>query len=338
MRTRAVLLLALVHGVAYADVTVDKATAEALFMRAKQLDKAGDAAAACPLYEGSYRADPQLGALLNLANCHEQIGKLATAWAEFREATEIARRRGDARTDYARRRADELAPRVSWLAIHAVTTPGTTITRDALDVTQIVGQELPIDPGTYVISATAPQREPWSTTVTITTPGTHAVVDIPALVDVAPVTPLAPKESAAPGVPDSAAAVTKIESAPATTSVARTDVPRGSSRWPFVVGGAGIVMVATGLGFGAHAYSQWNESRDVSLCDTRNVCNADGERLIASARRSATLGTYFVVGGGVIVATSVAWWALTRSRAASRLEVAPQVTSTVVGIVASGRF
>lgn len=333
MRTFAVVLT--LSGVAYADAPVDKATAEALFMRAKEREKAGDAVAACPLYEGSYRADPQLGALLNLANCHEQVGKLATAWAEFREAVELAKRRADYRSDYAQRRADALAPRVSWIVIRAAPASGLVVRRDATDVTLVIGQELPIDPGTYAVTASAPAHAPWTASVTISTPGTHAVVDVPALAEEATrevpavVAPPAPAPVAVDRVPPSRAPRPAPPPSP-------QDHP---SRLPYVVGGAGVVVLATGLVFGGRAYSQWNDSRDPSRCDARNVCSAEGTQLIADARQSATLATYLVAGGGAVIATSVVWWAITRHRGdETSPRVVPEVGPGAVGLSVGGAF
>ena len=91
----------------------DKAAAEEAFSRAKQLVAAGNFAEACPLFEASHRADPQIGALLNAADCYEQLGRTATAWAEFREADELATKRHDKRAPYAKQRAEALVDRKS---------------------------------------------------------------------------------------------------------------------------------------------------------------------------------------------------------------------------------
>src|SRR5262249_8674230 len=64
---------------------------------------------ACPLFEESHRAAPSFGALFNLAECHEQLGRTASAWAEFRGAEALAQASGQtARRDKAARRAAAL--------------------------------------------------------------------------------------------------------------------------------------------------------------------------------------------------------------------------------------
>src|SRR5581483_3808708 len=76
---------------------------------------------ACPKVEASQRLDAGLGTLLFLADCYEKGGKLASAWATFREAESIAAGRGDQpREQIARTRSAALEPRLSKLWIKVV--------------------------------------------------------------------------------------------------------------------------------------------------------------------------------------------------------------------------
>src|SRR5580704_9991472 len=101
-----------------ASAQADKAAADAAFAAAKRLAAAGKLAEACPKFEVSYNEDPQVGSLLNLADCHERTGKLATARAEFHSAIELAHLRKDAREGYAGTRAAALDGRVAHLVLH----------------------------------------------------------------------------------------------------------------------------------------------------------------------------------------------------------------------------
>jgi len=74
-----------------------RAQAVELFDAAAALAEKGRYADACPKYAESYRLDPQLGAVLHLADCLEHNGELASAYAAFREASELAAKKGDPR-------------------------------------------------------------------------------------------------------------------------------------------------------------------------------------------------------------------------------------------------
>lgn len=285
MSRRLLTMLAIVVPVAaHAD---DKAAADLLFVRAKDLAAAGRTAEACPLYAASYRADPQLGALLNLAACHETIGRTASAWAEFREAIELADRRGDARVEYARRRAAALEPRLVRLRVTATAAPGLVVSRGDTDITAVLGEDIAVDPGAYVVHAEAPGRRPWSRAIEIAISGPVTEVLVPAL-DAEPVAP----PVVVSGTATAAAPPPRIP-----------EPPRSYRRLGgLVIGGVGVGATLTGLAFGIHAYREWNASRSPDQCDTSNVCSASGSAHISAARSSARTSTYLFAGGGVLVA------------------------------------
>src|SRR5580692_6130162 len=69
--------------------------ADAVFREAQGLLAQGKTHEACEKFAESNRLDPQLGTLLNLAVCHEQEERTATAWSDYDAVVEQARRRGD---------------------------------------------------------------------------------------------------------------------------------------------------------------------------------------------------------------------------------------------------
>jgi hypothetical protein len=160
----------------------DSATAAAAFKQAEALVKQGKWAEACPLYEVSYQADPQLGALLYLAECYEHVGKTASAWSVFNDAIDLARRKGDPREERIRKRADALAPQLSKTTINAPKPPipGLTVKRGNVDITVLVGSNLPIDPGDHDVIASAPGHVEWKKQVRIA-PASSTTLDIPPL-------------------------------------------------------------------------------------------------------------------------------------------------------------
>src|SRR5262249_31212082 len=66
-------------------------TAEALSREGRQWMAAGNTAEACARFAQSNQLEAASGTLLNLARCHEYLGKIATAWTEYRDAAALAR-------------------------------------------------------------------------------------------------------------------------------------------------------------------------------------------------------------------------------------------------------
>ena len=88
------------------------AAAESLFQEARRLAEAKRLGEACPKFLASHKLAPGVGTLLNLADCYEKNGQIASAWARFHEAIALAQRvnRAD-REKIARDRAEKLEPR-----------------------------------------------------------------------------------------------------------------------------------------------------------------------------------------------------------------------------------
>lgn len=60
--------------------------ADALFKQGRAQMAAGNLEAACTAFDSSQQLDPAVTTLLNLADCREKRGQLATAWGLFVEA------------------------------------------------------------------------------------------------------------------------------------------------------------------------------------------------------------------------------------------------------------
>jgi hypothetical protein len=94
----------------------DLAAAQGLFDEAKRLVAQGNVAEACPKFLASFRVDPKPGTAVNLADCFEKTGQIASAWARYLEAASLAQRAGQAeREQYAREHAATLEPRLPRL-------------------------------------------------------------------------------------------------------------------------------------------------------------------------------------------------------------------------------
>lgn len=239
--------VSLLVGLAAAEPTAeDKAAAEALFEEALALVQKGEIAPACERFAESQRRDPQLGTLLYLATCHEQQGKTATAWVEFKDALSQAEQASKADRV---KQAQEGVARVEAVLARIrlqVTAPaaGQVVTVNGREV-RTFDAALPYDPGTITVEAKAPGKKPFSTTVTLAAgPGTTDV-EIPALTQAAVVPPDQPR---------------------------REDPPRDHTL-AYIVGGTGLGVVALGFVFGGVAMAEQSSADEA--CDGR-FCTQEG--------------------------------------------------------------
>src|SRR5262245_52355389 len=161
------------------------AEAEVLFRDGRDLIKHGKLAAGCDKLAASERLEGSIGTLLNLGDCREKLGKLASAWAAFRKAEAMARRSGkdDKRQAEAARRAAQLEPRRSNLVIEVQGgVAGMVVRREGEVIDQAAwNTPMPVDPGTYTIVAEAPGFVAWSAPVTVPAGAQRQVVTVPTL-------------------------------------------------------------------------------------------------------------------------------------------------------------
>lgn len=140
----------------------DPAAAEALFQQAREAQGRGDLKTACPKFAESQRLDPAAGTLLNLADCEEQLGKLASSWQHWQEVVAMLPA-GDDRRALASQRLAKIEKRVPRLTLRMANKApaGARITRDAIEFgSASLGTPLPIDPGSHEVVVTAPGHEP----------------------------------------------------------------------------------------------------------------------------------------------------------------------------------
>lgn len=139
----------------------DPAAADALFRDALNARDKGDWKTACEKFNASMALDPAASTQINIAKCYEHEGKLATAWSEVNQAMVLNRgTRGEQRKEelaqYGKGLIANLEPRLPKLKIIIHQKPsGLEITRNGLDVSAVVGDALPVDPGTHEIEASA---------------------------------------------------------------------------------------------------------------------------------------------------------------------------------------
>jgi hypothetical protein len=291
----------------------DEATAETLFRDGKQLVAAGRYAEACPKFVESQRLSPSTGTLLNVGDCYEHLGKLASAWGAFQDARNRARSSGDTdREKEAERRADILKPKLAMLEIvvpgatRAI--PGLTIKKEGAPVGEGQwGSPLPTDVGNYTIEASAPGHKTWSSSIRIAADGSSASVWVPAL--------------------------EKGDAQPFWT---------GQRAAGIAVGSVGVVGVIVGSALGGLAVSKNSASKqDCSPADP-NSCTPAGVALRQVAITTGNASTAAIVVGSALVTTGIVLFAtgapskkteLTKTEGA-RVEVLPGVGALAL----RGRF
>jgi hypothetical protein len=158
--------------------------AAALFEDGRRLLGEGKIGAACARFAESFAIEASSGTLLNLALCHEKLGKTATAWSEYQSASRLAREQGrEDRAAVADANAAALEPRLSRLTpVPAKVVPGLVITTEAGTFAEgSFGVAIPVDPGVHELKASAPGYRSWTAIVTVHEPE-QQTLNIPELV------------------------------------------------------------------------------------------------------------------------------------------------------------
>ncbi|MGK3991974.1 tetratricopeptide repeat protein [Sorangium sp. So ce1024] len=296
--------------------TRDPAAAEALFDAGRAALQAKDYDAACPKFRESYELDPAPGALLNLADCEEKRGKVATAWSIFRQlARDLPA--SDDRRPIAQARATALEGRVPRLTIRLApgAPAGTAVQRGDIPVgAGSLGAPLPVDPGEIQVTASAPGRAQKTFTVQLAEGAQAELL-------VAPEAPAA-VEDAGPALP------------PKHDEAATASSPRRTAGW--ISAGAGVVGIGVGAVFGLRAIGKKGDA--TAYCNEANVCSAEGIRLQKQGATAGTISTVaFLVGAAALGAGAVLVFTAPSSGPASS---APRATLGVVpgGAVATVVF
>jgi hypothetical protein len=289
------------------------AQAEVLFRQGRELMTAGKVAEACSAFEQSQKLEAAVATLINLAGCREKNNQLATAWGLFLDAERQTRSGTDDATmrlhDIAQDKAHKLEPRVSKLTINVPQqsqASGLEITRGTERVDAVMwNRALPIDGGSYTITARAPGANVWTSTVTIGAEGDTKTIDVPDLRNLS--RDLEPKHDDAP-----------------TTWISDTIVPLS-------VGAGAIVAFGGALGFELAGESSYNAAKAETTSQARR------DSLYSSANTKRYVGEALLLGGAA--AAGVAVWLYLRT---DHEHVPTATTARVVlspaGIALAGGF
>jgi hypothetical protein len=298
--------------------------ADEAFQRGREALQVGKYADACAAFEESQRLDPQLSTQFNIALCDEQLGKLASALAIYRE---LAAK--DDNPQHKAKAADmipELEARAAKLRIEiaesrrgkgALVPPGLEVTVNGIHATNF--RDMPIDLGTSRVRAQAPGYVAWSGEVTAAAEKQRVVVTI---------------------VLDPDPSSTLVQPPPPPPPVEHPEAPRSVRKTIGLVAiiGGGAAL-AGGLTFGVIAHGKWNDAKDVcggTACNTQADLDR-GNALADQARSKGNIATALVVGGGVLVAGGIVLW-VTAPKSERTVAVAPSASPSSVGVSLLGRF
>lgn len=310
--------------------TGKKVIAQELFDQGMALMQEGKFAEACPKLEASNKAEWAPGTTINLADCYERIGRLASAWALFLECEPHFRNRNppDSRADIARQRADSLYPKLSRIDISVpagVEVAGLVIKRDGdpVDASQW-GTGLPVDPGKHVVEASAPGKKTWRWEADVGAGGATVSVPVPALEDDPTAGPAPPAPGGEPGMP------------------LQKKIALGA-------GAAGVAGLALGGVFGGLTLGAVGDAdRSCTKVDGTFQCDRAGADLRRQATAFSTASTVGFIAGGVLVAGAVVLWFSAPSTAPAKpskdmarirkVWLAPAVGAQSAGLSAGGQF
>jgi hypothetical protein len=288
--------------------------AEYLFRAGEKKFDSGKYAEACQDFSESLRLGPKLGTLLNLALCHETVGKTATAWSEFHHGAAWAAQNGQKdRRDFAMQHVLALETKLPRVLLQLPVD-------HAIASVEIDGEPLPdsrwylpvfLDPGEHSVTLSAPGKQRGSAKFRVTASVTEQLVSVPSLADEARVEPPPKPQPIPPSDPDRTRRIAGL-------------VALGA-------GGAGLFI---GLAFGSFAVEKRDE---IGTRCSGNLCTPEGAQLYRDAQSSATVATVSTVLG--VAAGAFGGWLLFTSRPAtpgspapSRVGVIPRPNGAELGV------
>lgn len=279
-------------------------------------------------FQESYKLLKGRGTLLNLAICHENLGKLASAFRELKSLEEQASAAGDtARLGVAREHLAWIEPQLSYLKVTLSPEAQGAPLQVELDGEPIapLGVSFPIDPGRHQLRASAAGKKPWAVELSFQNGSPPQTVAIPALEDVEAV-PIAPP----PAQP------------PAETAAPLLPPPAKADYTGTYIAGAATVTLTVGAVISAFLYYDRRGAYHEAVTNLDSV--SDEER---NARRDSAEQMAWINGGLIASAcvgaavTGVLWYRAATTKPAHVADgawIAPMVVGSGAGLRAGASF
>jgi hypothetical protein len=263
----------------------------------------GKFADACPRFEEVRRLMTEhINTGIKLAACYVGLNRTASAWNELSRVRSLAVQQEKAdKVALIDERLAQVMPKIPHLRVEVpsavASIEGISIQRGNIELgAGQWGLDLPLDPGTYTVRATAPGRKPWEQQVEVNLPDgigekSPVVVKVGELVMDASTQPKSP----------AGADQQSIEAPGSSQSGMRIGGIIGVS-----VGTAGLVAGAILGGVAISRYGAANEGH----CLENNHCDQFGYDLRTEGISLAQTATGVVVVSGVLAATGAVLWVI----------------------------
>ncbi len=247
---------------------------------------------ACQSFKASNEAVARVGTLLNLADCYEKAGKIASAWGAYFDAISLGRRQNKPEyEDFAQKSQNRLEPLLSKMTITVppeASVAGMKVTRDGQAVENVaLGVAIAVDPGKHVIEATAPHKLAFHTEVTVDAAHKNVDVKIEKLADA----PMAWAHTNQPQI------VEKLVEVPSAITPLRIG--------GIVLGSLGVAGVIVGSVLGFVANDKYQSALKNDCNGNASTCTPVGVTNGGTAHDLANVATGLFVGGLVAVAGGV---------------------------------
>jgi serine/threonine-protein kinase len=321
--------LVLAHATPTRAAAGDDEKAKALFDEARDLAKAGKWAEACEKLEASKKLVPKMLTTYRLADCHERVGRTASAHAGFLTAAELAKAVGDAaRQQDAIDRAKLIEGKLSRVVLDLPTDEKKLVVKiDGAPIpAALTTEKLPLDPGEHALVVTAEGKQPYAVSFHVPPGPAVTTVTVSALDPLdgktEPTKPEPPKEVVEP----QPAAAPVTDTAPAASPLKTAG---------FVALGVGVVGLGVGTWLGLSAKSL---DRDAEALCTARGCTPEGKQLNDDARSRGNLATIVFSVGAVAAVSGVIMVLVAPSSAPKTAAITPWVGAGTGGLQVSGSF
>ncbi len=304
-------------------------------------------------------------ALLRRASAHEKDGKVATAWAEWKQVLEDATKSGDQkRLAIARTHLADTFKKLSYVKVD----PGQSNATEVLIDGKLVDKSAwatphPLDPGPHEVTVAAAAMKSQTLSITVPPGPVTQPLALPTLQanDDAPVTPATPVAAATETKDPTPAKPTPAKLSDEAELLRSGPLPSDGSAPPkksantgrtvgFVLGGVGIVGVGVGTYFGVVALGNKKDvdahcgaAASEALTSTAIPCDAQGFKAQKDAHTNGTISTIGIGVGAAALVTGVVLIFVSKGpdktdKTALRIAPAIPLTGSGGGVQLGGAF